>query len=247
MSKQLLIYESAVPITLSAHAKTFFESTGDYAFSQEINAVPLTVGEIFEASSEYAIVFVEIGKEVMPAAVLGVQPEQNLYLSKDNHWNAKYIPAFIRRYPFVFAATEEGSTLTLCLDETHPGVNQDGRGEPFFSRDGQPSEYIEGVLKFLKAYQAQFQYTKEFCAKIKQLNLLEPLQAEVKKPSGEKVLLGDFQGVTRQRLHTLSADSLQDLVKRDELELIYLHLHSLKNFDVVRDRFLENPQVVSGA
>lgn len=67
------------------------------------------------------------------------------------------------------------------------------------------------------------------------------------KLTGEKVLLADFQGVTRQRLHTLSADSLQELVKRDELELIYLHLHSLKNFDVVRDRFLENPQVVSGA
>jgi len=95
------------------------------------------------------------------------------------------------------------------------------------------------VFGFLKAYQTQFQYTKEFRSKLKELNLLEPLQAEVVKLTGEKVLLADFQGVTRQRLHTLPADSLQELLRKDELELIYLHLQSLKNFNSVRDRFLE--------
>ncbi len=238
MAKQLLIYETAVPVTVTQHGNTSFDAADDYRFSGAMNAVPLLAAEIFEAASEYAVVFVAMGEEIMPAAILGVKPEQNLYL-KDAHWQAKYIPSFLRRYPFIFSASDDKKTLTLCIDETHPGFNTEGRGERLFGDDGKPSDYTQRVLEFLKAYQAQFEYSQRFCKKLKDLNLLEPLQAEVATPTGEKVLLGDFQGVTRGRLHTLSGDALAELAKTDELELIYLHLASLRNFTAVKDRYVE--------
>ena len=129
MTKQLLIYETAVPITPARHGKHSVEVGGSYAFSAGVNAVPLMAVEILRAATEYAVVFTAVGDDVMPAVVLGVKGEQNLYLDGEGHWKAKYVPAFLRRYPFVFSASADNKTLTLCVDEAYPGLNTEGRGQ----------------------------------------------------------------------------------------------------------------------
>jgi len=238
MAKQLLIYESAVPVTAVKHGKVCFDPSQDYAFSAGINAVPVMAVEIVPAATEYAIVFTEAGDDVMPAAVLGVRTEQNLYLSSDSKWQAKYVPAFIRRYPFVFSVSADKTTLTLCIDETHPGFNEEGRGQRLLTDDGKPTAYVEQVLTFLKEYQAHFERTRAFGKRLKELDLLEPMQAQVTTPAGENVKLGGFLGVSRDRLRALGGEALATLAKTDELELIYLHLYSMRNFNEVKDRFI---------
>lgn len=238
MAKQLLIYESAVPVSAARHGDASFDPVGSYAFSADINAVPLMAVEFVSAATEYAIVFTEADNDVIPAAVLGLRPEQNLYLSADAQWQAQYVPAFIRRYPFVFSASADRETLTLCVDETHPGFNREDRGQRLFENDGKPSSYVEQVLKFLQDYQTHFVRTQAFGKRLKELNLLEPMQAKVTTPAGEKLVLGGFQGVTRNRLRTLGGEALVTLAKTDELELLYLHLYSLRNFNEVKDRFI---------
>jgi hypothetical protein len=42
--------------------------------------------------------------------------------------------------------------------------------------------------------------------------------------------------VNRDRLKALPPETLAEMAKADELELIYLHLHSLRNFDALRGR-----------
>ena len=238
MAKQLLIYESAIPVSSARHGGVSFDASENYAFSAGINAVPLMAVEFMRAATEYAIVFTEAGDDVFPAAILGVRADQNLYLAADAHWQAKYVPAFIRRYPFVFSASEDNETLTLCIDETHPGFNREGRGQRLFGDDSKPSPYVEQVLKFLQAYQAQFERTRAFGKRLKELNLLEAMQAQVTTPGGEKLSLNGFSAVTRNRLRTLTGEALSSLAKNDELELIYLHLYSMRNFNEVKDRYL---------
>src|ERR1043165_1589646 len=114
MSKQLLIYETAVPVQSDRHSTLSVEGAS-YAFSSGVNAVPLMAPEFDPAAGEYAIVFTGQGDEIMPVAILGVKNDQNLFLDDDGKWNAKYIPAFIRRYPFVFSSNPDGQTLTLCI------------------------------------------------------------------------------------------------------------------------------------
>ena len=238
MSKQLLIYETAVPVSAARHADVSLEPSGDYAFSAGINAVPLMAVEFLHAAVEYAIVFTVVGDEVTPAVVLGVRGDQNLYLAPDRQWQAKYVPAFIRRYPFVFSRSGDGKTLTLCIDEKHPGVNREGRGERLFGDDAKPTPYVERVLKFLQEYQSQFERTRQFGRKVHELGLLEPMQAQVTKPSGEKLSLNGFHGVSREKLRALSGEALASLARTDELELLYLQMHSMRNFVDVKDRLL---------
>jgi len=97
---------------------------------------------------------------------------------------------------------------------------------------------VENVLKFLQDYQSQFQRTRAFCAKLQQLDLLEPMQATMSLETGENLSLTGFMAISRQKLKALSADALSDLAKTDELELIYLHLQSMRNFSNARDRLV---------
>lgn len=218
------------------HGDVSIEPGAGCAFSAVVNAVPLMAVEMPFASSEYAIVFTAAGDQVLPAAILGVRNDQNLFLATDGQWKAKYIPAFIRRYPFVFSSSADGKSLTLCVDESYPGINRGGRGNRLFGEDGKQTAYVDQVLVFLQQYQAHFERSRAFGRRVRELGLLEDMQVEVSTPAGEKLKLGGFLAVNRARLNALPGDALADLARNGELELLFLHLHSMRNFDGVKDR-----------
>lgn len=122
MTTQLLIYETAMPVSSGRHGRSSVDSSGGYAFSRHVNAVPLLAVEFPSAASEYAIVFAGEGDALMPAVVLGMRGKENAYLDPANGWRAKYVLAFIRRYPFVFSKSDDGKTFTLCIDEPLPAL-----------------------------------------------------------------------------------------------------------------------------
>jgi len=194
------------------------------------------------ASSDFPIVFAGDDEAVMPVLLLGMRKAENVFLDSAGHWEGKYIPAFIRRYPFVFSRSEDGENFYLCIDESFAGFNQEGDGPALIGADGKASEYTEGVLKFLSQYQAEFQRTQAVCKKLKELNLLERKQVEATLPSGEKMSLTGFFTVDRPRLATLSSEAIVDLVRSGAYELICHHLASLRNFNVLRDRTSEAHQ-----
>ncbi|SRR5258708_21097186 len=240
MAPQLMIYETAVPLSHSRHRNWFLQVGTDFTFCRNVNSVPLVTTEFAHAALEYAIVFGGTGDVVTPVAVLGMRADQNLYLRSDGSWHASYIPAFVRRYPFVFSSQEDGKSFTLCIDEAFPGFNETGRGERLFIDEGKPAPYVNGVLKFLQQFQFEFQRTREFCKKLKDYNLLEPMQAKVDLGSGERIALRGFSVVDRARLKTLPAAALSGLLQSDELELIYAHLVSMRNFATVRNHIAGN-------
>jgi len=236
MASQLLIYESAVPVSAARHGDLSVEVGADYSFSKGVNSVPLMAVEFPHAAAEYAIVFSGTAEAFIPAVILGMRGEENLYLGEQGAWQGKYVPAFVRRYPFVFSSSQDGKTFTLCIDEAFPGFNREGRGQPLFGEDKKPSAYVSNVLKFLEQYQIEFRRTQAFCNKVKELGLLEPMRAQANLPSGERLALTGFMAVNRDKLKALSGDKLAELAKTDELELMYLHLQSMRNFAAMIDR-----------
>jgi hypothetical protein len=239
MSTQLLIYETAVPVSSARHGRCSVE-VKDYGFSRNVNSVPLVAAEFLQAAAEYAVVFAGDADEVMPVVILGARDKENLYLSPEGEWRAKYVPAFVRRYPFVFSVGDDPKTHTLCVDEAFQGLNYQGRGRALFTPEGKPTAFVEAVLNFLQEYVAQATRTKAFCKKLVDLNLLEPMHAQFTFGSGEKTSLSGFMAVNRGRLKGLSAETLADMVKADELELLYLHLQSLRNFEMVKNHLVRS-------
>jgi hypothetical protein len=230
----MLLYEHAVPVSAGRHAGCSVE-VRDHAFCRRVNSVPLTAVEFRSAAGEDPIVFVGGSGGVQPAVVLGLRAQENLFVTDDGRWEGRYIPAFVRRYPFVFSAGADDRRFVLCVDEAFPGFNRAGRGEGLFLPDGQPSPYVNRVLRFLQEYRSQFVRTRAFCRRLEELGLLVPMQARV-TGEGVQLSLGGFSVVDRSRLKALPADRLVELVASEELELVYLHLQSLRNFDALRRR-----------
>jgi SapC len=242
MTKQLLIYNTAVPVSRQRHGDAFLEATPHFGFSSGINSVPLTAVEFPMAVRDYPIVFAGNAGEITPAVILGLRGDQNLFLTPELGWAVRYIPAFIRRYPFVFSRNDD--RFLLCVDEQYEGFNKEGRGQRFFTPEGEPGPFVNTVMAFLQEYQNQFQRTQSFCARIEQLGLLEPMQAQVVSDGGETTMLSGFQAVSRAKLKALAADKLAELAATDELELLYLHLQSMNNFESLKDRLVAKTQAV---
>lgn len=240
MSTQLLIYGDVQPINKQRHAGWSVKAGNQFGFAQGVNSVPLMAVEFPNAAEEYCIVFAGEEENLLPVVLMGVREDENLYVDSEGQWTAKYIPAFVRRYPFVFSSADEGATLTLCIDEAFEGCNEEGRGERLFDVDGEQTQYLNSVLDFLKEYQAHYQRTKNFAKKLHELDLLEPMGAQFTTPAGEKRTVTGFQAINREKLKALTPDNFSDLAKTDELELIYLHLQSMRNFTKMLDKVSTN-------
>jgi len=237
MTKQLLFYERAVPVSSQRHRDWSLEARTDYQFAAHTNSVPLAAVEFPPAAVEYTIVFAGSEQVVQPVVILGLKPDENRYLDAQGKWQARYIPAFVRRYPFVFSKSQDGTNLTLCIDEHYSGWNQENRGERLFDTNGEGTKYLNGIFEFVKDYQRQFDRTRTFCQKLTELGLLESMKAQFKLPTGEKAQLTGFMAVSRDKLKELPGDVLAELARTGELEMIYVHLQSLRNLGETLARF----------
>jgi hypothetical protein len=233
MSKQLLFYELVTPISNARHEKWSVKAEGSYKFAADVNAVPLMTAEFVAATHEYPIVFsVDADDNVMPVAVMGLDANKSLFVAEDGSWNSNYIPAFIRRYPFVFSASDDGKTLTLCIDESFEGLDRHGAGgQRLFTDEGSRTPYLESMLAFANTYQSEHQRSRLFGDILKKLDLLEPSEAKITLSDGTSRSLTGFQCVSRSKLKSLGGDKLSELTSNDAMELIFLHLYSMRNFD----------------
>ncbi|WP_111640594.1 SapC family protein [Marinimicrobium alkaliphilum] len=239
MSKQLLIYDNVVPVSSEAH-RDWSVSVEDHAFVSHMNSVPLVATEIPHAGGEYPVIFARNKNEgeYTPLAVMGLKEGQNLMLNDKNRLTTRYIPAFIRRYPFVFASDSKQENFTLCIDDTYKGWDKTGaKGDRLFDEQGEQSEMMKKLVDFLKDYQYRVELTRTFCDKLHQLDLLEPMEANVQFKGHENanLNLAGFYAVSREKLKKISDEAALDLFKRDGMELIYAHLQSMTNFNRLVD------------
>ena len=233
MSSRPIFYKNIVPLNKETHGDWSVQAVANFRHTSETNSLYIAAIEFIKAANEYPIVFgIDRDESIFPVVILGLRKNENLYVNKKGEWLANYIPAYVRRYPFILAAGEEGSDqFTVCIDSDCPGFSDKGKGIKLFDVDGNESELLKNSVEFLKEYQNHIQLTTLFCKNIKDLGLLEPMKADIKMADGEEISLGGFVGVNREKLKALDADKLLNLVKTDQMELIYAHLTSLGNID----------------
>jgi hypothetical protein len=226
-----LFYRQVVPVDKNRHRDVSMAPVTDMTFAAGTNSVIVLAAEFSKACREYPLVFVADQGNYFPAAVLGLQDGQNLFIKKDGAWQATYIPAYVRRYPFIPALQEGKTDYLVCIDEGFAGFNREGRGERLFLEDGAQSKTLERSLSFLQEFQVQHQRTMDFCAVMRQHDLMEPMQADVAMASGKKLQLNGFFVVSRKKMAALPDETIASLYRQGYLELAIAHLLSLGNFE----------------
>lgn len=232
-----LFYKRVAPLNRERHRDWFMEPVGGYQFATQSNSVYVAAVEFPRVAREYPILFAAgAGDAVVPVALLGLRNRQNLFVGPDGAWRAEYVPAYVRRYPFILAHEKGSGQYTVCIDEEHAGFNREGRGERLIEESSPEGSLLARSTAFLQDYQTQVEHTEAFCAEVAALGLLEPMQANIELASGEKFALGGFRCVRREALRALEPGKLHALAANDSLELVYAHLLSLGNLQRLIDR-----------
>jgi hypothetical protein len=236
MAKQMMFYEKVVPISLERHESWSVRQGENFAFAAQSNAVPLMCAEFNAVATEMPIVFAKNESGTTPVVVLGIAPNTSLFVDGKGKWTGRYIPAFLRRYPFVFAQSDE-TTYTLCIDEAHEGCDSDGKtGERLYTEKGEATEFLQQALEFTKNVATEAQRTVAFCKMLDDHDLLQAQNAAITMPDGEKQAVTGFHVVSREKLKAIGDDVLKEMFDRDALELIYYHLLSVRNMEALRAR-----------
>jgi hypothetical protein len=235
----LLFYEKPVPVNADVHRQTRLGSLADgFRFSANTNSIPLAAVEFFDTAREYPIAFT--GKEggpLFPIALIGVRQNENLFVAgTDGRWDARYIPAFVRRYPFVLAEKQDAEDFNVYIDEAYSGFNAKD-GERIFTDDGEQTPMFKQALDFLSTYQGEIKRTRLFVEKIQALEILVPRVLEIVRTNQAPMVLQGFSVVDEQKLMSLGDPQLLELARSGYLAWIYAHLMSLGNVSRLSERF----------
>ena len=228
----LLFYENPIALNSETHRKLKIKpSTEGWKFSGKTNSVLLAGVEFAEACKHFPIVFAKVGEQrVLPVALLGFRDQENLFVDAGGQWKSEYVPAYIRRYPFVLAKADAGGQLTVCIDEAYPGFGAD-EGQPLFTDKGESTDYLKGVLGFLQEYQAQLDRTDKFLEALRDCDLLVDAAANVKLPGGESFSLAGLMMVDERKLQALPDAKTLRLFRSGDMAWIYCHLASISNMN----------------
>jgi hypothetical protein len=199
-------------------------------FAATTNSVPLAADEFFPAQAHYPIVFTATAP-VAPMALVGVGPDRNLFVDRDGAWRqGGYVPAYVRRYPFVFVRAGDGQ-FALAVDEAAENFSAGG-GRPLFA-DGKPSDLAKQALQFCAAFQQQFERAQAFSAALEEQGLLADYRAELRVPGGKPVTLAGFRVIDEAKFNALPDEVFLDWRRKGYGALVHAHLMSMHRWSAL--------------
>lgn len=199
------------------------------AFAKKNHFTFLTSQEFFSASRSQPILFTQNDKNEWGAiALLGLKEGENLFIDTHDHWKVgEYIPAFLRRYPFIFIHNED--KLILAYDSDCEALSCD-KGEPLFDQEGNKTAITEAIMNFMQEYQNSAIQTQAWLSELFSYNLLEESHVEV-TVDNEDFSFGGFYRINEEKLNQLEQTIIQRLIESGAYKLVIAHLISLGNFD----------------
>lgn len=196
----------------------------DFSFTSKTNAIPLLAEEFPSAAAYYPIVFAD-GPTPVPAAVVGLKNDSNLFVGKDGAWLAgAYLPAYVRRYPFILMDDPQNKQFVLCIDDKSGLMKEDGEF-PLFEGDN-PSAFTKSAMEFCSALRQQGDYTDEFVKALKDNNLLVSNNAEIDAKDGSHLQLSGFLIIDPKKFDALPDSTILQWRKKGWLGLVYAQLLS---------------------
>ncbi len=223
-----MMYGAVEPLDIEKHRDLRIMPQGDYLFAIETHLLPLAVVEFTAASRHYPIVFSH-DDVPGPVAMLGVTRRHNLFVEEDGSWaDGCYVPAFVRRYPFILLRPEAGEEVQLCLDRESDRINFD-HGDPLY--DGEdPSAFQKQVRSFNTTYAREQARTRQFALACMEHDLFVERTVEYPLPEDRKLQMSGFLVIDTERFQRLPDDVVLNWWRKGYMPMAYAHIFSLGNF-----------------
>ncbi|MBO6758462.1 MAG: SapC family protein [Roseibium sp.] len=218
---------SIQPVSRDRHASKHWQRFSSYEFAQKTAVAPLVMAEFPKATQSFPIGFIKEADRYFPVAVLGIEPNVNLYVGPDGRWIGGYIPASLRGYPFRIGETEAGEQL-LCIDEDSGLITDPPEGLPFFDENGDLTADVQQILVFLGQTYQNRAATLDVCKLLAGAGLIVPWDIKIVADDGEKALQG-LHRIDEEALNKLDTGQFEKIRQAAALPLVYSQLLSMQH------------------
>lgn len=227
------MYTTPEALDKTLHSSLRYTPQTTFGYAANIASVPLLATEADRAAQHYPLLFTETGDPSL-LAVLGLK-DKNVYLDAQLRWTVDYIPAFLRRYPFILANNtndpDNHSKFYLAIDRSAPHfVSPDG--EPLLTDSGELGEPSTRAMQFLKAFQENLMLTQAALRDLDDSGALVSKTLTI-QDAGTTRLIGGFRVVEAEKLYALPDATLAAWTRSGMLQMIFAHWRSLSNLNAV--------------
>jgi hypothetical protein len=228
-----LFYKDLTPLNSRDHANYRARTMDRAPWIVGQHAIPLTVDEFALAHRHFPIVF-SVGDSPVPLALMGLNENVNVFFDDEGKaLEDVYIPAYVRRYPFMLARLDPNSeTMSLCFDPQSGLVEEGDEGNALFDGE-QPSQTTNELLDFCQKFEEAGMRTQQFIDEIKSADLLMDGEVAIGRPEepDKPYVYRGFQMINQEKLVDVRGDKLRSWNQSGLLPLIYAHMFSL---DIMR-------------
>ncbi|OYX66278.1 MAG: multidrug transporter [Sphingomonadales bacterium 32-64-17] len=231
-----ILYKDLIPLNSNQHGGWNARSVdrADWVVNQ--HAIPLTAEEFPAAQRDYPIVF-SSGDKPVPLALMGLNEGVNVFFDDEGApIGAPYVPAYVRRYPFLLAKIDPSSdNLSLCFDPTSALIGEFEEGQPLFDAEKNPTEHTKNLLQFCEKFEEAGMKTQSFVEELVKADLLMDGEVSIQRNDNpdQPFIYRGFKMVNQEKLRELRGDQLRKWNENGMLPLIHAHLFSLDLMRVV--------------
>lgn len=232
-STSAFFYQKPVVLDREQH-KGLKLKAGDASFAANNQAVPLLVAEFLEACLEYPIVFAK-GQDGqwLALALTGLQAGGNAFVDDKGQWRARYVPASVRRYPFILAETNN-KELSLAADLAAPQLGQEG--EALFNDKGEPTDLVKNIMQLLADFQVNALRTGALGQQLEQAGLMTQQNLQVRLSDERNAVVEGVWIIDEAKWRELSDEKVLAWFKGGEMAAIHAQMLSLRNLVPLLER-----------
>lgn len=233
--KNPLFYRKIVPLDNVRHRELRLARKANvFPFARGANLVPAVIDEFGAAMAHLPIAFVPGAGQPAAVFVLGLEPGSNLFLEADDSWAGRYVPAYLRRYPFIVGDVKGGDAL-LCFDEADEGISRKD-GERLFTEAGEAGPLVKQARDLSANYKRAADRTDEFCATLQKLGLFSSVTLNAQTPDRGNMVVHGLFTIDEAAVDRLGSEDLKLLHEKRFLKPIFQHLASMGAIAKLADR-----------
>ena len=214
------------------HAELRVSPRAGAEFGDAANQALVFPSEFEELQREFAIIFRRRDTGIQAYALLGLDRDENLFLSGDR-WASRYVPASHRRGPFSIgiarpsADTDAGEPM-IHVDMDDPRVG-DPDGLPLFLEHGGNAPYLDHISGVLRLLYQEMEHAPTAYAALDDAGLLTPVTLTIDVSEERRYTLPDVLVIDIEALAGLTGEPLERLHRSGLLRLATLAVASLGN------------------
>lgn len=190
--------------------------------------------EFRSAQACYPILFHNDAQgELYPVTLFGFTEKENLFLDESG-WHAPYIPAMMRREPFLigYQGGEEQDDAdkprVLSIDLDHPRVSKE-EGEPLFQPLGGRTPFLDDIANLMEDIYTGHLHNRIFMDALQEYDLIESVTFDIRLNDGSDNQLLGFSTINEDKVQQLPGDALQRFNEHQILMPLFMVLASMVN------------------